>query len=926
MKLKRIQIDTWSTREQLCLASSVLRSGDQNWVSVSRAVKVLGDQGRPHDWFSQKNCALQYDSLLENAGTPKRKRGEKGEEAKPTTPGECIVQKLTMERIDELKRLLAHEKERYRKLKEDVIELSSGRADHRLGEISQQIEEEKKQKELEQIAHERRLKEREEKISEIQRAFRPQSYLIQRKAAVPVRPPGPVEMPVNSDTEMSQDSPLTDSPNVEPVLPEETPVKTEEKPASTPTSPLLTSLLKSPSPAPSAQASILHSAITAQRVPVASTASATPTISSLLAASPAKREGAVVASAPASSFSPGLSHLVTSAISSGAAEVLQAPEDQARAQTVPSTSPSAGAPTLSMLLELPPSVPGTPLPELPKQTLASGATDEELLVADQMQKQMKTEVVQTESIPCQDGIIVEQNILQAGPTLPISTVANVLPVNTVPTGQLLELKPEAPAEERPTTQVESVLEELPQDVVSLIEEVEMAEEAQKQLQLQQQQQQPTPAPPKEQPQPDDVKLKIQEIQQQLVASTPEVVEVVPEPETIPKQPVAEVESASELPTITEEAEEPEPAVEIQKELQPEPQEKEEAVADEVQEVKTEEEEKTVEPTAEPQEPDLEEQGTVDEVEPESTVPAESIPDEVEISPESQDVTEEEDEVQAEEQVTMEAVIKEDEDIAEKEAVPASPKQPVIQIMEEVAVKQEVEQEAEEEEEDEEEPPPQQQQTLSTPVTTRRRHAPPASTPSTPIDSLPNSPASVGISATDEDREYRAWKKTILPLWSQLAAHKNASIFTRPITNEMAPGYHNVVFRPMDLTTIKKNIETGQIRSTIEFQRDLMLMFTNAIMYNASNHEVPKMAQEMQKDCLNTLQFLTAHEPAGIVGPLRRERRETNKRHDSSYLGDGDDSEASRSTAPSPLPLKRKRIAATAGTPAETKKRRSSIVP
>lgn len=67
-------------------------------MSVSRAVKVLGDPGRPQDWFSQKNCALQYASLLENVETPKRKRGEKGEEAKTGggTPGECIVQKLTL--------------------------------------------------------------------------------------------------------------------------------------------------------------------------------------------------------------------------------------------------------------------------------------------------------------------------------------------------------------------------------------------------------------------------------------------------------------------------------------------------------------------------------------------------------------------------------------------------------------------------------------------------------------------------------------------------------------------------------------------------------------------------------------------------------------------------------------------------------------
>ncbi len=44
-------------------------------VSVSRAIKPLVDtDGRPADYFSQKNCAQQYSSMLDKAGTHKRKR------------------------------------------------------------------------------------------------------------------------------------------------------------------------------------------------------------------------------------------------------------------------------------------------------------------------------------------------------------------------------------------------------------------------------------------------------------------------------------------------------------------------------------------------------------------------------------------------------------------------------------------------------------------------------------------------------------------------------------------------------------------------------------------------------------------------------------------------------------------------------------
>lgn len=63
----------------------------------------------------------------------------------------------------------------------------------------------------------------------------------------------------------------------------------------------------------------------------------------------------------------------------------------------------------------------------------------------------------------------------------------------------------------------------------------------------------------------------------------------------------------------------------------------------------------------------------------------------------------------------------------------------------------------------------------------------------------------------------------------------------------------IFFRPMDLSTIKKNIENGLIRSTAEFQRDIMLMFQNAVTYNSSDHDVYHMAVEMQRDVLEQIQ-------------------------------------------------------------------------
>lgn len=70
-----------------------------------------------------------------------------------------------------------------------------------------------------------------------------------------------------------------------------------------------------------------------------------------------------------------------------------------------------------------------------------------------------------------------------------------------------------------------------------------------------------------------------------------------------------------------------------------------------------------------------------------------------------------------------------------------------------------------------------------------------------------------------------------------------------MTDEIAPGYSSTVYRGMDLSTIKKNIENGTIKTNKAFQRDIMLMFQNAIMYNRSDHDVYRMACDMQTDVL-----------------------------------------------------------------------------
>ncbi|XP_043488482.1 bromodomain-containing protein 8 [Polistes fuscatus] len=299
LKFKRMSCDTWSTREQLCLASSVLKSGDQNWMSVSRSLKPFAEKEalRPPDWFSQKSCAIQYAYLLENADTPKRKKRESGE-----TTGESIVRRLTQDRIAELGQILAFQRDEYQQLKAEVNLLKSGSiTEEKLQKMWHVIEQEERDQEQKARAHSAWLVKRQQK----------QEIMVSQN--VPIR---------NQRKVMETAPELSESTDVS--------MEDDEKKGRGGRSPLLTSLLKSPSPTTQIQTSTSTAQINS------------PTITSLLGSSPKVPMSPITQSVTSS-----MHQLVPSPITNVIPE-----------------RPSVGAPTLSMLLEMPANAQRGPLPNL----------------------------------------------------------------------------------------------------------------------------------------------------------------------------------------------------------------------------------------------------------------------------------------------------------------------------------------------------------------------------------------------------------------------------------------------------------------------------------------------------------------------------------------------------------------------------------
>ncbi|CAO2593632.1 Bromodomain-containing protein 8 [Lemmus lemmus] len=127
-----------------------------------------------------------------------------------------------------------------------------------------------------------------------------------------------------------------------------------------------------------------------------------------------------------------------------------------------------------------------------------------------------------------------------------------------------------------------------------------------------------------------------------------------------------------------------------------------------------------------------------------------------------------------------------------------------------------------------------------------------------LDILYNYPKSSqlsDLSQGDPIQDHFLFKKTLLQVWKMIASHRFSSPFLKPVSEKQAPGYKDMVKRPMDLTTLKRNLSKGRIHTMAEFQRDLMLIFQNAMMYNDSDHQIYRMAMEMQREVLEKMQVL-----------------------------------------------------------------------
>ncbi|XP_069445907.1 bromodomain-containing protein 8 isoform X6 [Ovis canadensis] len=826
--------EPWSIREKLCLASSVMRSGDQNWVSVSRAIKPFAEPGRPPDWFSQKHCASQYSELLETTETPKRKRGEKGEVVE--TVEDVIVRKLTAERVEELKKVIKETQEKYRRLKRDAELIQAGHMDSRLDELCNDIAMKKKL---------------EEEEAEVKRKATDAAYQARQAVKTPPRrlPTVMVRSPIDSASP-GGDYPLADL----------TATTMEEAasgvtPGTLPSTPV-TSFPGIPDTLPPGSAPL-----EAPMTPVTDDSpqkkmlgqKATPPPSPLL--SELLKKGSLLPTSPRlvneSEMAVASGHLNSTGVLLEVGGVLPMIHGGEMQQT-PSTVAASPAASVSQPDTC---VPMEAVGDPHTVTVSMDSSEISMIINSIKEECFRSGVAEApggSKAPSIDG--KEDLDLAEKMDIAVSYTGEELDFETV--GDIIAI-------------IEDKVDDHPEvlDVAAVEAALSFCEENDDPQSL--------PGPWEH------------SIQQERDKPVP-----LPAPELAVKQERLDFED-TESKGIHELVDIREPSVEIKME----PAEPEQGISGaemvsgvvpatnmeppELRSQDLDEEPRSI-ATGEITEADVSSRKG-DET-PLTAVKTEASPESM-LSPSHVVSNTIEDPLEAETQhkFEMSDSLKEESGTIFGSQIKDAPGEDEEEDgVSEAASLEEPKEEDQGEgylsEMDNEPPVSESDDGFSIHNATLQSH--------TLADSIPSSPASSQFSVCSEDQEaiqaQKIWKKAIMLVWRAAANHRYANVFLQPVTDDIAPGYHSIVQRPMDLSTIKKNIENGLIRSTAEFQRDIMLMFQNAVMYNSSDHDVYHMAVEMQRDVLEQIQQFLATQlimqtsESGISAKSLRGRDSTRK--------------------------------------------------
>ncbi|KAF3973805.1 hypothetical protein ACB098_01G077700 [Castanea mollissima] len=117
------------------------------------------------------------------------------------------------------------------------------------------------------------------------------------------------------------------------------------------------------------------------------------------------------------------------------------------------------------------------------------------------------------------------------------------------------------------------------------------------------------------------------------------------------------------------------------------------------------------------------------------------------------------------------------------------------------------------------------------------------------------------------------KKLLVFILDRLQKKDTHGVFSEPVDPEELPDYHDIIENPMDFGTVRKKLDGGAYANLEQFEKDVLLICTNAMQYNAPDTVFFRQARSMQelakKDFENLRQESDDNEPQPKV--VRRGR-------------------------------------------------------
>ncbi|KAA0713064.1 Bromodomain testis-specific protein [Triplophysa tibetana] len=114
-------------------------------------------------------------------------------------------------------------------------------------------------------------------------------------------------------------------------------------------------------------------------------------------------------------------------------------------------------------------------------------------------------------------------------------------------------------------------------------------------------------------------------------------------------------------------------------------------------------------------------------------------------------------------------------------------------------------------------------------------------------------------------------------------------------------YHEIIHQPMDMSTIKKKLETRGYTDALQFAADMRLMFSNCYKYNPPAHEVVAMARKLQdvfESCFSKIPDEPRNAAPTSENTMKKKRVERAPSQFSSDSSDGESSSQSEKTSDS----------------------------